>query len=209
MPTTTTTVPVDLIYRLEPLIHDLADGKTDSTSMHAFDAELADLPDPVRRGELASFVAGVGALTPGEQHGLAGALDRVQLDSKRWLIDNLQAHCDLEGSSLVILGGWYGVLPLLINWLVPRPPHSMLAIDIDPLVVDAGARLIGARYANVGYRTSDVMTLDYDEIAAKPGAVVVNTICEHLPDLDTWWTRIPTGQLVVAQSNNYFPVRTT
>jgi len=28
---------------------------------------------------------------------------------------------------------------------------------------------------------------------------------EHLPDIGSWWNRLPPGQLVVLQSNNYFP----
>ncbi|HET6803602.1 MAG TPA: class I SAM-dependent methyltransferase, partial [Casimicrobiaceae bacterium] len=34
--------------------------------------------------------------------------------------------------------------------------------------------------------------------------LVVNTSCEHLPDFPRWYARVPAGQLVVLQSNDYF-----
>ena len=40
----------------------------------------------------------------------------VQVGSKLWLIDELGRHCDFSASSLVMLGAWYGILPLIINW---------------------------------------------------------------------------------------------
>ena len=54
-----------------------------------------------------------------------------------------------------------------------------------------------------------MLDLDYGPPIASPadprtGDLVINTSCEHLPDFDRWWKRIPAGQQVVLQSNDYF-----
>ena len=33
---------------------------------------------------------------------------------------------------------------------------------------------------------------------------MINTSCEHVPDLHRWYARLPDGQPVVLQSNDYF-----
>ena len=38
-------------------------------------------------------------------------------------------------------------------------------------------------------------------------ALVVNTSCEHVADFDRWYARVPDGQLLVLQSNDYVAVR--
>jgi hypothetical protein len=159
--------------------------------------------DPNRRKELERFIDHLGVLTDEERWGLDDAMDEVQIGSKLWLIDELIKIRDIASSSMVILGAWYGILPLLINWRVARPPERMTCIDIDTTVLTAGERLIGALYDNIEYRCTDVMTLDYEEIAQLPDTIVVNTICEHLPRFATWWDRIPNGQFLVLQNNNY------
>jgi hypothetical protein len=47
------------------------------------------------------------------------------------------------------------------------------------------------------------MELDYSDLDTRYSPVLINTICEHLPDTAGWWARIPRGQLVVVQNNNY------
>jgi hypothetical protein len=64
--------------------------------------------------------------------------------------------------------------------------------------------VIGSVYPNVEYACADVMELDYARLAGEPGTVIINTICEHLPRFAAWRDRLPAGQLVVLQSNNYF-----
>ena len=50
--------------------------------------------------------------------------------------------------------------------------------------------------------------LDYEYTAANAAAgapkLVVNTSCEHLDAFDRWYGRIPDGQLLALQSNDYF-----
>ena len=51
--------------------------------------------------------------------------------------------------------------------------------------------MIGSLYANIEYRCADAMELDYSDLDTRYPPVVINTICEHLPDLADWWARIP------------------
>jgi hypothetical protein len=130
-------------------------------------------------------------------------LDSVQVRSKLWLIAQLGRVADLAGSRLLVVGAWYGVLPLLINLTVDRPPASMTCVDIDPGPCRVGEAVIGAMYRNVEFLCADAMELDYSAWAQDPGSVVVNTICEHLPDVAEWWEKLSPGQVAVVQSNNH------
>ena len=58
-------------------------------------------------------------------------------------------------------------------------------------------------------RTADMLDLDYGPAiasAADPRAadLVINTSCEHLADFGRWYERVPRGQRLVLQSNDYF-----
>jgi hypothetical protein len=159
--------------------------------------------DPRRRAELARLLDRFDALPPADRTGIVQALDEVQVRSKLWLIDELDRVCNLAGAELLVLGAWYGTLPLLCNLRLQRPPAHMLCVDIDPRPCQVGEQVIGSRYPNIGYRCADAMSYDYGA-PGEQATVVVNTICEHLPDIAGWWRRLPPGQLVVLQSNNYF-----
>lgn len=204
--------PADKDHRLTPA---LTRGLTTELSRQLREADgglaeatgirrLLDRCDAAgRRREVEQLVSEADKLTGSARRDFATALHPVQVRSKLWLIDELARRRELATSSLVVLGGWYGVLPLLINWRLATPPRQMVCIDIDDSVCEIGARLIGALYANIEHRCADLTELDYTELAERPGTVVINTSCEHVPGLVDWWGRVPRGQLVVLQSNNY------
>jgi hypothetical protein len=160
-------------------------------------------PDPQRRRELAGLVARIDTLEPAQRRGFVEAIDGVQVPSKLWLLAELASRHHLPGTTMVVLGAWYGILPLLCHWRLDRPPARTLCIDFDPRACAVGERVIAATYPSVTYQVADIMDLDYPALLEPGGSVLVNTICEHLPDLPGWWTRVPTGTLAVLQSNNY------
>jgi hypothetical protein len=51
-------------------------------------------------------------------------------------------------------------------------------------------------------------TLDYPQAdaAATPPDLLVNTSCEHIEGFAEWYRRVPAGQLVAMQSNDYFAI---
>jgi hypothetical protein len=161
---------------------------------------LARFDEPRRQAELQRLLTRIDALPPDARGRMVEAFDKTQVSSKLWLIDALDGLFDLAQVELLVLGGWYGVLPLLCNLRLERPPTAMVCVDLGPTACTVGADVIGALYPNVHYHCADVMTYDY----RAPGTVVVNTICEHLPDVAGWWRRLPSGQPVALQSNDYF-----
>jgi hypothetical protein len=85
---------------------------------------------------------------------------------------------------------------------------SVESVDIDPRCAPI-AEALNATHVRAGRfaaRTADMLALDYD---AKAGGgdhfdLVINTSCEHLDDFGGWYDRVPAGQLLVLQSNDYF-----
>jgi SAM-dependent methyltransferase len=156
-----------------------------------------------RNRELQALIDQVDALAPARQRQFTAAVDEIQVRSKLWLIDELTSRRDLEGATLVVLGAWYGILPLLFNWRLRQPPARMICVDISADACALGQQVIGPLYSNIEYRVADAMDLDYPNLTRDPSSVLINTICEHLPDAAGWWARVPAGQLTVLQSNNY------
>ena len=171
------------------------------------DAPLATDPEIKQAiggaADLAALADRVDALSPADRHLFAWSVDEVQVRSKLWLIDQLIRRRDLAGASLTVLGAWYGILPLLMTWRLARPPERMVCVDISAEACALGERVVGALDRRIAYRVADAMDLDYPALAAEESSVLVNTICEHLADAPGWWARVPAGQFVVLQSNNY------
>jgi hypothetical protein len=156
-----------------------------------------------RTHDLRELIDRVDNLAPDRQRLFTAAVDEIQVDSKLWLIDELTSRYDLGNTTVTVLGAWYGVLPLLLNWRLAKPPGRMVCVDISAEACALGQTVVGSLYPNIEYHVADVMAMDYTKLARHPSSVLVNTICEHLADVRSWWSRIPAGQLTVMQSNNY------
>jgi len=142
---------------------------------------------------------------------LGAALNKNQMASKMWLRESLLEAGGPAYANVTILGGWFGVLAAV---LLHDPRFSIgrvTSVDIDPRC-EAIARSVNAthvRTGRFGARTADMLDLDYGppiESVADPRTadLVINTSCEHLVDFRRWWSRIPAGQQLVLQSNDYF-----
>lgn len=153
--------------------------------------------------QLQALIHRVDELDQVDRRRFAASVDDVQIRSKLWLIRELSDGVHLDRANIVVLGAWFGVLPLLIDLTLQRPPARMICVDIDPSAVELGRRVIGPLYPNIEYLVADAMDLDYPSIAQERSSVLVNTICEHLPDARGWWAKVHPGQLAVLQSNNY------
>ena len=198
-------LPSDLVRELGlQMSNHLMEGHGPLVQAYFVREQLAHCDAIGRRAEVEQFVQNFDdEVTDKMRREFAISVHPVQVGSKLWLIDELGRHCDLAASSPVMLGAWYGILPLIINWRLASPPRQMVCIDSDSAVCEAGARMIGSLYANIEYCCADAMELDYNGLNTRYLPVVINTICEHLPDLADWWGRLPRGQLVVLQNNNY------
>jgi len=141
---------------------------------------------------------------------LGTALNRKQMASKLWLADALAQTVGRDLGEVLVLGGWFGVLAAVLLADPRFAIRRVASIDIDPRCAPI-ARSLNATHVRDGRfvaETADMLDLDYARITASggPADLVVNTSCEHLREFDRWYARIPAGQLVVLQSNDYFSV---
>jgi hypothetical protein len=142
-------------------------------------------------------------LDDGERAVLRDALDEIQLQSKLWLLDELERVTSLQDTTLAVLGGWCGVLPWLLHRTRGVNYRLAVSVDIDAHACSIGARTTGRDTPRLYFVCQDVCELGYERLAVDHQLVLVNTICEHLADFDRWRRRLPGGTLVVLQSNNY------
>jgi len=138
--------------------------------------------------------------------GLGNAWNFNQISVKRWLVDTLAAHVDDNIEKILLLGGWYGVLA---SMLLDHPAFSQThisSLDIDPTCKDI-ALSVNRSQVNQGRfdaLTGDMFKFEYRTWADTENALIVNTSCEHIVAFDKWFASIPSGTLLVLQSNDYF-----
>jgi hypothetical protein len=140
---------------------------------------------------------------------LGTALNRNQIRSKLWLADSLHASAGDSYGTITVLGGWFGVLgAILLN--DPRfRIGRVVSTDIDPRCA-AIAESLNATQVRAGRfsaRTEDMRTRSYSAAGGDEAPdLLVNTSCEHVVGFDDWFARVPTGQLVALQSNDYYAI---
>jgi len=146
-----------------------------------------------------------------QERDLGAAFNKNQMASKLWLRDSLLEALGPAYANVTILGGWFGVLAAVLLHDSRFSIGCVRCVDIDPRC-ESIARSVNSTHVRIGRfvaRTADMLDLDYGPAIASPADprstdLVINTSCEHLPDFDRWWQRIPAAQQVVLQSNDYF-----
>jgi hypothetical protein len=146
-----------------------------------------------------------------DERDLGVAFNKNQMASKLWLRESLLEATGAAYANVTILGGWFGVLAAVLLHDPRFAIGRITSVDIDRRC-EAIARSVNATHVRLGKfeaRTVDMLDLDYGppiESAADPRAMdlVINTSCEHLADFGRWWEKIPAGQQVVLQSNDYY-----
>jgi hypothetical protein len=137
-------------------------------------------------------------------HNISQALGHRQVACKTWLRDELLDTFGGTFNTVWVVGGWYGVLPAM---LFDDPRYRIGRIVSFDLDADCAAVALAVNRGPVEEgrfeaRTGDMYDLVYDGPAAPD--LVINTSCEHIPDVRGWLDRLPPGMAVVLQSNNYF-----
>ena len=124
-------------------------------------------------------------------------LSRFQMQSKVWAAEELKKY-DL--GRVLLCGGWIGTLARIICNTSPSVTN-IISYDIDDVANRAGMTLNAdlGKYLAIN---QDIYTLDY----SVPDTVV-NTICEHIPNFQAWLDMIPTGKIVLLQTNNMFEMQ--
>ena len=124
---------------------------------------------------------------------------RGQMQSKEWLIENLQPLVN-SPSRIDIHGGWVGVLASMI-FQSKIPARYICSVDIDPTCEPIATMMNKHEEIDGKFRA---ITGDMCNVPVS-GNVIVNTSCEHITQeqYETWLARLPKDSIVVLQSNNY------
>jgi len=149
-----------------------------------------------------------------DEPGIGTALNKNQIASKLWLADSLFQTLGAELGTVAILGGWVGVLGAVLLHDARFTIAKVVSIDLDARCA-AIAESLNATHVRTGKfaaRTADMLELDYTRgISTIDGGgktdLVINTSCEHLNEFGGWYARIPAGQMLVLQSNDYYACR--
>lgn len=117
-----------------------------------------------------------------------------QIDSKKWLLE----HIDEYDSSIVIFGGWYGVLAQFIAEKYPNA--EIVTTDLDPeceAVFDQINSNENIRFRQQNMRNGSPVLMRYPKL-------VINTSTEHVDQntYDAWFHSIPRGTKYIVQGNN-------
>lgn len=143
-----------------------------------------------------------------------------QLDSKKWLIDEATNCWGKNWGTIFVLAGWIGALSRMI-FDRQIQTTKIRAFDIDEDVSKTSEVLNQQEVQkDWQYKSSaqDITQMSYPTtyiVQRKDGSacelvdtpdVVINTSCEHIADISSWWSQIPSGTKVILQSNDGFHI---
>ena len=146
---------------------------------------------------------------------------RGQLESKKWLVNELKNVQNLKLGKVCLCAGWYAtVIPLIVEAGIEF--DLVRSFDLDPTVWKIAETFNKDLLIN-GWKfkaqTADINKLDFTvtkfETERDDGTVqplkerfdtIVNTSCEHIEGFDSWYSKIPNGKLLILQSNDYFEI---
>lgn len=122
-----------------------------------------------------------------------------QIKSKEWLIEKLRPFVT-ESSRIDIHGGWVGVLASML-FQSGIPVRYICSVDLDPECKPIATMMNKLEEQDGKFKA---LTGDMCEVPVH-GNVIINTSCEHITQeqYNIWLSRIPQGNLLVLQSNNY------
>ena len=145
-------------------------------------------------------------------------MSRGQIKSKLWLIEELK-KLDLNLGTIFLCGGWYATLATMIfeNDLDVKKIRSF---DLDNNCWKI-AEIFNKPWVMKDWQfkscTQDIHDINYSthvynvyrsngstcELTDSPDTVI-NTSCEHIENFKSWYEKIPSGKIVILQTNNYF-----
>ena len=122
-----------------------------------------------------------------------------QIKSKEWLIEKLRPFVT-ESSRIDIHGGWVGVLASML-FQSGIPVRYICSVDLDPECEPIATMMNKLEEQDGKFKA---LTGDMCKVPVH-GNVIINTSCEHITQeqYNIWLSRIPQGNLLVLQSNNY------
>jgi len=145
-----------------------------------------------------------------------------QLKSKRWLITEIE-KLNLNLGTVFLCAGWYATLAAML-FKSSCQLDKIRSFDIDETCSPV-ADTINANFVKENWKfksiTQDIFDINYEEhvwqtwskannrmsypIAEVPDTII-NTSCEHINNFSTWFNKIPSGKILILQTNNYFDI---
>jgi len=128
------------------------------------------------------------------------AMSRGQITSKLWLLRQLRLENRVNLGNVVICGGWVGMLSRLILDHDVINTELVFSIDSD-YTATLAARELNSDHSDEHRFVAHLMNCH----AAKYHGfdTIINTSCEHFNNFDGWLNLIPSGKIVILQSNNF------
>jgi hypothetical protein len=137
------------------------------------------------------------------QH-LSVAFNHKQIGSKLWLRRTLAEVLGPDLGRVLVAGGWLGVLAALLLDDPGLVIAELTSLDRDPGCAAVATVLNRRHVGRFRAVTADMYDVDYGHAGGPRFDLVINTSCEHIPDVAAWLALLPPGSAVCLQSNDYF-----
>lgn len=150
------------------------------------------------------------------------AFSRGQIKSKAWLVKELE-NLDLNLGIVFLCAGWYATLAAML-FESKCKIDKIRSFDTDKSC-ESIADSVNAHEFKNNWKfkaiTENIHNIDYFShtwsswsnannrmsypITDIPDTII-NTSCEHIENFKSWYDKIPSGKLIVLQTNNYFEI---
>ena len=129
------------------------------------------------------------------------AMARGQINSKQWILHQLEALGMTRLNRVIVCGGWLGTLSRLIldSEVIHASYVESLDIDMDATIAAGELNMEYLADNTFLARLGDCYDSVYEDYDT-----IINTSCEHFDRFSEWWGRVPIGKLCVLQSNDFF-----
>ena len=127
------------------------------------------------------------SITPAEIEDLADSMSSTQYDSKKWLVEMLNASASFypKNPTVTVLGSWYG--SYLVPFLDHISPSEIILNDINPRVLEIARPLHGNKIKQSCFDVNKAP----EHVAMYESDILINTSCEHMNDMKNIWTGNP------------------
>jgi hypothetical protein len=144
-------------------------------------------------------------------------LSRGQLQSKMWLIDIVKG-LDLDLGCVFLCAGWYGTLATMMfengikidkirNFDTDSEAVKISEIFNKPWVSKNWMFKSSVKDIHeINYKVQEYQVTKFNgetETLWDTPDTVINTSCEHIHDFDYWYHKLPTGILLILQTNDF------
>lgn len=125
------------------------------------------------------------------------AFSHGQIVSKQWLLDNIEKYL-VDNSKIVILGGWYNILGLLLLTRYSYKIKSIVNLDKDESAIQIANKICDA-YISSGLVQNVVSDSTY--LNNYEYNIVINCSPEHMIH-NEWFYKIKPNTTIILQSSN-------